>query len=112
MFALKMAPNAPVSETGKEQISTFAVIDLETSNLPAYSQNRVSITELCIYAFDPAILKDNDAAEKQELRGELKPMSPKVLPLPPRVLHKLNLLFQPSMAVSVEAQRITGMQLK
>lgn len=106
-----MASNAHHLKVENEQISTFAVIDLETTNLPAYCQNRVSITELCIYAFDPVILKDNDASEeKTQLRGELTPRSPKVLPLPPRVLHKLNLLFQPSMAVSLEAQRITGMQ--
>ncbi|XP_034472932.1 uncharacterized protein LOC117780483 [Drosophila innubila] len=104
-----MAPNAPVLEAKNEPISTFAVIDLETTNLPAYCQNRVSITELCIYAFDPSILKDNHASQEPQLRGELSPKSPKVLPFPPRVLHKLNLLFQPSMAVSLDAQRITGL---
>lgn len=102
-----MAANTPVAEAEngeKAQISTFAVLDLETSNLPAYNNNRVSITELCIYAFDPAVLKDSVEPEDQ-----LTPPSPNALPLPPRVLHKLNLLFQPSMTVHPGAERITGL---
>ncbi|XP_034473910.1 uncharacterized protein LOC117781265 [Drosophila innubila] len=98
-----MSPKVDVSKPEIELISTFAVIDLETTNLPAYCQNRVSITELCIYAFDPSILKDNHASE------ELKPRTPQVPPVKPRVLHKLNLLFQPTTAVCLEARRITGL---
>lgn len=104
-----MASNPPLLDQESAKISTFAVIDLEATNLPAYNQNRVSITELCIYAFDPAILEENKTSEEPDKRGDLLPRPPKMLPLPPRVLHKLNLLFQPSMAVCLEAQRITGL---
>ncbi|KAH8279842.1 hypothetical protein KR054_008347 [Drosophila jambulina] len=88
------------------KISTFAVLDLETTNLPAFSNNRVSITELCIYAFEAALLKNcenkADTAENQQEQQQ-------VLPAPPRVLHKLNLLFQPSMRVHPEAEQHTGL---
>ncbi|XP_064547706.1 uncharacterized protein LOC135435349 [Drosophila montana] len=107
-----MAPNTPVAdaENGpKAQIATFAVLDLETSNLPAFNNNRVSITELCIYAFDPAVLKDNVEPEESKPLDELTPPSTKAIPFPPRVLHKLNLLFQPSMTVHPSAERITGL---
>ncbi|EDV57557.1 uncharacterized protein LOC113564235 [Drosophila erecta] len=96
-----MAPNEAVVEQAEEpaKISTFAVLDLETSNLPAYQNNRVGITELCIYAFEAALLKK----EKKEQEEDQE------LPAAPRVLHKLNLLFQPSMKVYPEAERITGL---
>ncbi|EDW87471.1 uncharacterized protein LOC6526651 [Drosophila yakuba] len=99
-----MAPTEAVVEQAEEQpkISTFAVLDLETNNLPAYQNNRVAITELCIYAFEAALLKK----EKNEDQGEKKEQE---LPAAPRVLHKLNLLFQPSMKVFPEAERITGL---
>ncbi|KAH8334582.1 hypothetical protein KR059_011765 [Drosophila kikkawai] len=84
------------------KISTFAVLDLETTNLPAFSNNRVSITELCIYAFEAALLKQDNASKG--VKGEDQEM----LPTPPRVLHKLNLLFQPSMRVHPEAEQHTG----
>ncbi|XP_017023939.1 uncharacterized protein [Drosophila kikkawai] len=85
------------------KISTFAVLDLETTNLPAFSNNRVSITELCIYAFEAALLKQDNASKG--VKGEDQEM----LPTPPRVLHKLNLLFQPSMRVHPEAEQHTGL---
>lgn len=97
-----MAPNDAVAEHAEEQpkISTFAVLDLETTNLPAYRNNRVSITELCIYAFEAALLKKKKKEQDQDEQQEL--------PAAPRVLHKLNVLFQPSMVVDPEAERITG----
>ncbi|XP_062126089.1 uncharacterized protein LOC133838869 [Drosophila sulfurigaster albostrigata] len=106
-----MAQNVPVVGSENEigsQISTFAVIDLETTNLPQYNQNRVSITEMCIYAFDSAILKDNPT-ESLELRDDVSPELCQEPPRPPRVLHKLNLLFQPSMAVNPVSEHITGL---
>ncbi|KAH8405116.1 hypothetical protein KR222_002103 [Zaprionus bogoriensis] len=106
-----MAPNTPTACENSEprvQIATFAVIDLETTNLPANNLNRVSITELCIYAFDAAMLKDNDNASKDP-----PPLDEDraVIPLPPqpRVLHKLNLLFRPSMLVHPFAEAVTGL---
>ncbi|KAH8412419.1 hypothetical protein KR009_001846 [Drosophila setifemur] len=84
------------------RISTFAVLDLETSNLPAYNHNRVAITELCIYAFEAALLKQ--PKWKAEGDKDLQVIAPSPL----RVMHKLNLLFQPSMMVHPEAERITG----
>ncbi|KMY87787.1 uncharacterized protein LOC6730799 [Drosophila simulans] len=98
-----MAPNDAVAEQAEEQpkISTFAVLDLETTNLPAYRNNRVSITELCIYAFEAALLTKKKEEQNQDEQQEL--------PAAPRVLHKLNLLFQPSMVVDPEAERITGL---
>ncbi|KAH8273987.1 hypothetical protein KR044_007202 [Drosophila immigrans] len=107
-----MAQNAPIAGAQIDmvsRISTFAVIDLEVTNLPAYRQNRVSITEMCIYAFDSAILKDSNASDNLQLRNELSPQLFHESPQPPRVLHKLNLLFQPSMAVSPVAESITGL---
>ncbi|TDG45635.1 hypothetical protein AWZ03_007910 [Drosophila navojoa] len=103
-----MSPNIPVDNhhEPREPISTFAVLDLETSNLPEHRNNRVSITELCIYAFDAAILmnntrtKDSNPADEPVLNA---------LPVRPRVMHKLNLLFQPSMLVHPEAEIITGL---
>ncbi|EDW03162.1 three-prime repair exonuclease 1 [Drosophila grimshawi] len=109
-----MNPNAPVEIASPglpAQISTFAVLDLETSNLPVHNRNRVSITELCIYAFDPAVLKGS--AETQEELQTLGRISSPILtnrvPEPPRVMHKLNLLFQPSMMVHPDAERVTGL---
>ncbi|KAH8283500.1 hypothetical protein KR018_004189 [Drosophila ironensis] len=84
------------------RISTFAVLDLETTNLPAYNNNRVGITELCIYAFDAAILRGTPVKSDVEA---VKIMPPP----PPRVVHKLNLLFQPSMMVHPEAESATGL---
>ncbi|KAH8352334.1 hypothetical protein KR084_003499 [Drosophila pseudotakahashii] len=99
-----MAPIEVVVDLSEDQakISTFAVLDLETTNLPAYNNNRVGITELCIYAFEAALLKkkvdqDGDQDPKQEV------------PAAPRVLHKLNLLFRPSMMVHPEAESATGL---
>ncbi|XP_017154543.1 three-prime repair exonuclease 1 [Drosophila miranda] len=85
----------------QHNISTFAVLDLETTNLPANNNNRVGITELCIYAFEAALLKQNG----KEGSGENK------VPVPPlpRVVHKLNVLFQPSMMVHPDAERFTGL---
>ncbi|KAH8238784.1 hypothetical protein KR038_000319 [Drosophila bunnanda] len=90
----------------RPKISTFAVLDLETTNLPAFSNNRVGITELCIYAFEAALLKQDFT--NKDLKCE-KPEEQKILPAPPRVLHKLNLLFQPSMRVHPEAEQHTGL---
>nr|XP_017003979.2 uncharacterized protein LOC108062000 [Drosophila takahashii] len=103
-----MAPIEVLVDLAEDQakISTFAVLDLETTNLPAYSNNRVGITELCIYAFEAALLKKKvaqDGGQDQE-----KDQEPEV-PAAPRVLHKLNLLFQPSMMVHPEAERTTGL---
>jgi len=99
-----MAPIEVVVDPSEDQpkISTFAVLDLETTNLPAYNHNRVGITELCIYAFEADLLKKKEVAQDVEQERE-----PEV-PAPPRVLHKLNLLFQPSMMVHPEAERVTG----
>ncbi|EDW78163.1 uncharacterized protein Dwil_GK24851 [Drosophila willistoni] len=97
-----MAPNDANAfdkpEESLNKINTFAVIDLETCNLPALNYNRTSITELCIYAFDSGILKDNVAD------GD----APQILEAP-RVIHKLNLLFQPTMMVHPDAERLTGL---
>ncbi|XP_068141000.1 uncharacterized protein [Drosophila tropicalis] len=97
-----MAPNdANIFDKPEEslnKINTFAVIDLETCNLPAFNYNRTSITELCIYAFDAGILKDNGADTNAT-----------EIPEAPRVVHKLNLLFQPTMMVHPEAERLTGL---
>ncbi|XP_016940284.3 uncharacterized protein [Drosophila suzukii] len=100
-----MAPIEVVVDPSEDQlkISTFAVLDLETTNLPAYNHNRVGITELCIYAFEADLLKKKEVAQDVE-----KERQPEV-PAPPRVLHKLNLLFQPSMMVHPEAERVTGL---
>lgn len=94
----------PNEEVGRDhaRISTIAVLDLETTNLPAYCNNRVGITELCIHAFDADLLKQSQA----EVDGENGVKS--ILPLPPRVVHKLNLLFQPSMMVHPHAENATG----
>ncbi|XP_030377036.1 three prime repair exonuclease 2 [Scaptodrosophila lebanonensis] len=98
-----MAQSVPIVSASENspKIATFAVLDLETTNLPAYNNNRVGITELCIYAFDADLLKDNtqdnDASQ------------PRALPTSPRVMHKLNLLFQPSMMVHPEAEKATGL---
>lgn len=95
--------------TGEDQskpgISTFAVIDLETTGLPAHNSNRVSITELCIYAFDPKTLKQN-VVGSQDGFGTVN--SSPVIPAPPRVLHKLNLLFRPGMLIDPTAEHVTG----
>ncbi|XP_017858569.1 PREDICTED: uncharacterized protein LOC108610786 [Drosophila arizonae] len=103
-----MAPNIAVDNhrEPREPISTFAVLDLETSNLPEHRNNRVSITELCIYAFDAAILLNNTRSSDSNPADE--PVI-NVLPSAPRVMHKLNLLFQPSMLVLPEAEIITGL---
>ncbi|KAH8323282.1 hypothetical protein KR067_004322 [Drosophila pandora] len=95
----------PSEEIGRDRsrISTIAVLDLETTNLPAYSHNRVGITELCIHAFDAALLKERKGDE--DGKNAVKP----ILPKPPRVLHKLNLLFQPSMMVHPDAEDATGL---
>ncbi|KAH8325034.1 hypothetical protein KR074_002449 [Drosophila pseudoananassae] len=97
-----MDPNDGTSRD-RAQISTIAVLDLETTNLPAYCNNRVGITELCIHAFDAALLKQSN--DKVDGKNDSSP----VLPQPPRVVHKLNLLFQPSMMVSPEAEKTTGL---
>jgi len=101
-----MAPIEVVVDPTEDQpkISTFAVLDLETTNLPAYNHNRVGITELCIYAFEADLLKKKEVAKDVEQEKEREPE----VPAPPRVLHKLNLLFQPSMMVHPEAERVTG----
>ncbi|KRG03178.1 uncharacterized protein LOC6576864 isoform X2 [Drosophila mojavensis] len=103
-----MAPNIPGDNhyESREPISTFAVLDLETSNLPEHRNNRVSITELCIYAFDAAILLNNTRSRDSNPADE--PVHNE-LPSAPRVMHKLNLLFQPSMLVLPEAEIITGL---
>ncbi|XP_017047537.1 uncharacterized protein LOC108092459 [Drosophila ficusphila] len=85
----------------RPKISTFAVLDLETTNLPVYNNNRVGITELCIYAFEAALLKKDVGQDKKQ--------EPVELPDPPRVVHKLNLLFQPSMMVHPDSESITGL---
>ncbi|KAH8376740.1 hypothetical protein KR093_001130 [Drosophila rubida] len=104
-----MTQNAPVAGVNSgSRISTFAVLDLETTNLPEFNQNRVSITELCIYAFDSTILKDNNAPEKLTPLGEQPQQSFPEPPPSPRVVHKLNLLFQPSWVVDPNAEIITG----
>ncbi|XP_041448329.1 three-prime repair exonuclease 1 [Drosophila obscura] len=87
------------------KISTFAVLDLETTNLPSYNYNRVGITEMCIYAFEAALLKEKGKEKGYEGNKVHVPS----LPLPPRVLHKLNVLFQPSMMVHPDAERTTGL---
>ncbi|KAH8393500.1 hypothetical protein KR200_003009 [Drosophila serrata] len=88
------------------KISTFAVLDLETTNLPAFNNNRVGITELCIYAFEAALLSQDYT--NKDVKGENQE-DQNILPEPPRVLHKLNLLFQPSMRVHPEAEQHTGL---
>ncbi|ALC38335.1 CG3165, partial [Drosophila busckii] len=103
--------NATVADNNVGQsakISTIAVLDLECSNFPSENNNRVSITELCIYAFDSSILKDNGHLEVPELDDFVAPLTSK-LPTTPRVLHKLNLLFRPSMLIWPDAERITGL---
>lgn len=106
---ISMAPNIPVDthHEPKQPISTFAVLDLETSNLPEHRNNRVSITEMCINAFDAAILMNNTSSKDSNPADE--PVLNE-LPSAPRVMHKLNLLFQPSMLVLPEAEHITGQQ--
>ncbi|XP_016987675.1 uncharacterized protein LOC108050479 [Drosophila rhopaloa] len=98
-----MASNQLDVQQSEDQpkISTFAVIDLETTNLPEHNYNRVGITELCIYAFEADLIKKGVAQNEEQ--GQQK------VPAPPRVLHKLNLLFQPSMMVQPEAESITGL---
>lgn len=104
-----MAPNTQITpgecKHSIPKISTFAVVDIETSNLPANSLNRVAIIELCIYAFDSEILKQNE--ESIEFQSIDDPMSP-WLPSPPRVLHKLNLVFRPGMLIDPGAEKVTG----
>ncbi|XP_017117162.1 uncharacterized protein LOC108139054 [Drosophila elegans] len=97
-----MAPSDVVVDD-QPKISTFAVLDLETTNLPAYNYNRVGITELCIYAFEADLIKNGVAVPQDEEQDKQD------LPAAPRVLHKLNLLFQPSMLVHPEAESITGL---
>lgn len=104
-----MAPNevnVDLESGDQPKISTFAVLDLETTNLPAYNNNRVGITELCIYAFEAALLKQ-DYSEKGA--KDVSQQGQDTLPAAPRVLHKLNLLFQPSMMVHPEAELHTGL---
>ncbi|EDW25649.1 GL26302 [Drosophila persimilis] len=99
-----MAPsNSNDGEQYEDQhkISTFAVLDLETTNLPANNNNRVGITELCIYAFEAALLKQNGTKGSGENKVPVPPL--------PRVVHKLNVLFQPSMMVHPDAERFTGL---
>lgn len=87
------------------KISTFAVIDLEATNLPANNLNRVGITELCIYAFHSKILGQNEeSSESQPIDDSIPPS----LPSPPRVLHKLNLVFRPGMLIDPIAESATG----
>lgn len=79
----------------KPKFSTFAVLDLETTGLPQFNSNRVGITELCIFAFDSNILREN------------VPLPP-LLPTTPRALHKLNLLFRPEILIDPYAEKISG----
>ncbi|BFF94258.1 three-prime repair exonuclease 1 [Drosophila madeirensis] len=91
------------------KISTFAVLDLETTNLPAHNFNKVGITELCIYAFEAALLKESgEQREVEEGQGKNEVPAPSLPPLP-RVLHKLNVLFQASQMVHPDAERHTGL---
>lgn len=95
--------------TGEDEstsrILTFAVIDIETTGLPSLNSNRASITELCIYAFDSKTLKQNGSGSDDGFgKVDLSP----VIPAPPRVLHKLNLLFRPGMLIHPMAEQFTG----
>lgn len=104
-----MAPNTQLTpgecKHSNPNISTFAVVDIETSNLPANNLNRAAITELCIYAFDSEILKQNEETiESQSIDDPMLPW----IPSPPRVLHKLNLVFRPGMLIDPIAEKVTG----
>ncbi|XP_017076057.1 uncharacterized protein LOC108111183 isoform X2 [Drosophila eugracilis] len=57
--------------------------------------------ELCIYAFEAAILRKTESQKEEHVQQEV--------PAQPRVLHKLNLLFQPSMMVHPDAENCTGL---
>ncbi|KAH8251188.1 hypothetical protein KR032_002186 [Drosophila birchii] len=103
-----MASDTVIADQNSDQpkISTFAVLDLETTNLPVFNNNRVGITELCIYAFQADLLKQDCTSKEPKDQDQEEQ---EILPAPPRVLHKLNLLFQPSMRVHPEAELHTGL---
>ncbi|XP_060535526.1 three-prime repair exonuclease 1 [Cylas formicarius] len=69
-------------------IKTFVFLDLETTGLPHLEQNKTKITELCMIAV-------------QEEHLGLKNV--------PRVQNKLNLCFNPTKFISLDAELMTGL---
>lgn len=72
-------------------ICSFAVLDLETANLPDFNFNKTNITEISIHGF------------------QAKAISNAVNCIHPRITHKLTLLFNPRMMIHPESEKITGL---
>lgn len=78
--------NCSMSEQ-KKPIYNFAFIDLETTGLPSYENNKTKITELSI-----------SIVESNHLRSGVFP----------RVLNKINLCLNPCKFISPDSTNITG----
>ncbi|XP_072397096.1 three-prime repair exonuclease 1 isoform X2 [Diabrotica undecimpunctata] len=70
------------------EIKTFVFLDLESTGLPLYENNKTRITELCL-----------TAVQAEHIR----------LGVFPRVQNKLNLCFNPCKLISADAEKITGL---
>uniref|UniRef100_A0A6P7GS03 Uncharacterized protein LOC114341455 n=1 Tax=Diabrotica virgifera virgifera TaxID=50390 RepID=A0A6P7GS03_DIAVI len=70
------------------EIKTFVFLDLESTGLPLYENNKTRITELCLTAI-----------QTEHIR----------LGVFPRVQNKLNLCFNPCKLISADAEKITGL---
>ncbi|XP_050514633.1 uncharacterized protein LOC126889932 isoform X2 [Diabrotica virgifera virgifera] len=69
------------------EIKTFVFLDLESTGLPLYENNKTRITELCLTAI-----------QAEHIR----------LGVFPRVQNKLNLCFNPCKLISADAEKITA----
>lgn len=96
-----------------KSIATFAIIDLETNELPCYQFNQCAITELSICAFSVDCFNPCSFGAKTNIAkdsgsdGVGAADAPKVPPLP-RVMHKLTLMVNPLRRISDVAEKLTG----
>lgn len=106
------------------EIATFAVIDLETNDLPQFQFNKCGITELSIYAFSAkclngktrttlALLQENiveleSSIESNDSFDKEIPQIPEL----PRVLHKLTLMINPRRLICEIAEKTTSKLIK
>lgn len=75
----------------KDNIKTFAFVDIETTGLPEYNFGKVRITEIAIHTCS--------------VHHFCSPLPE----TPPRALSKLVLYFNPGMRIDDEASKITGL---
>lgn len=70
----------------QQSIRTFVILDVEINDYHQHQFNQCSLTELCMYGISSECLENDIIKNGREVEN-----APKL----PRVLHRINLMFNP-----------------